>query len=92
MEKRSRGFAVFGFERFGDEFAVGLLEENFDAAFGFFELLLAVAGKGDALFEKLHGLVERKLRAFEAANDLFEAREGLFEFRFLGGLGFFCAG
>jgi hypothetical protein len=61
----------FGIERFGGEFAVGFCKEDFYAAFGFFELLLAFAGEGYAFFEEFHGVVERELRAFEAADDLF---------------------
>jgi hypothetical protein len=68
----SRFGLAFRVEGFGSEFAIGFLEENFDAAFGFFELFLAFAGKGDPFFEKLHGVVERELRAFKTADDFFE--------------------
>jgi hypothetical protein len=86
---RSRFALAFRIERLGDKFAIGFFEQNFDAAFGLFELLLAFAGKGDALFEELHGIVKRKLRALEAANHLFEAREGALKVGLLGRFGFF---
>src|SRR6266436_9182076 len=38
-------------EGLGGEFSVGFLQQNLDAAFGFFELLLALAGKRDAFLE-----------------------------------------
>jgi hypothetical protein len=79
------GVALFGsFEGFGNQLAIGFLEENFDAAFGFFELLLTFTGKADAFFKKLHGVVEGELRAFEFTDYFFEASEGAFK------VGFFC--
>jgi hypothetical protein len=87
----SRFALAFGIERLGGELAIGLLEQNFHAAFSLFELLLAFAGKGHAFFEELHGIIERELGAFEAADDLFEAGERalkiglLWRFRFFGG-------
>jgi hypothetical protein len=80
---------AFGVEGLGGEFAVGFFQEDFDAAFGLFELLLAFAGKSDAFFEELHGIVERKLWAFEAADDLFEASEGTLEVGLLRRFGLF---
>jgi hypothetical protein len=84
----SRGISSFvlgfGIEGFGGEFAVGLFEQDFHAAFGFFELFLAFAGEFNALFEKFHGVVEGKLRTFETADDFFEAGEGALE------IGLFC--
>jgi len=86
----SRGFRLaFGFKGFGDDSAVGFLEKDFDFAFCFFELLLAFGGKGDSFFKKFHGVVERKLRAFQFADDFFESREAAFEVGFLGRIGFF---
>ena len=89
---RSRFGLAFGVEGFGGEFAVGFFEEDFYAAFRFFELLLAFAGEDDAFFEELHGFVERKLGTFEAADDFFEAREGALKVGPLGRLGFFGGG
>jgi hypothetical protein len=55
----SRGFGLaLGFEGLGDDSAIGFLEEDFDFALGFFKLLLAFGGEGDAFFEKLHSVVE----------------------------------
>src|SRR5690242_5224463 len=62
-------------EWFRSQLAIGLFQKDFDAAFGFFKLLLALAREGDAFFEELHGVIQRKLRAFEAANHFFEAGE-----------------
>src|SRR5450432_1110210 len=73
---------AFGFKRLGRQFAVGFVQQNLDFAFRFFELLLALAGKLHALFEKLHGVVERQLRALQTSNDFFESRERTFEVRF----------
>jgi hypothetical protein len=89
---RSRCVLTFWIERLGAEFAVGFFQKNFDAAFGFFKLLLAFAGESDALFEEFHGVVERELRAFEAADDLFEASERALKIGLLGWLGFFGDG
>src|SRR5262249_8753437 len=87
---RSRGFGLaFGFEGLGGDSAVGFLEKNLDLAFGFFELLLALGGKGNAFFEEFHGVVERKLRTLEFADDLFKTREADLEVRLLGLVGFF---
>jgi hypothetical protein len=85
----SRFVLAFGIERLGDKFAIGFFQEDFDAAFGFFELLLAFAGKRDTFFKELHGLVERKLRALESADHFFEARERAFKIRLLSRFGFF---
>jgi hypothetical protein len=85
----SRFVLALGIEWFGGEFAIRFFEEDFYAAFGFFELLLAFAGKLDAFFEEFHGVVERELWAFEAAHDLFEADQGFLEVRLFGWLGLF---
>src|SRR5579859_612582 len=86
--KRDEGIAVgasrfvaFRIERFGGKFAVGFFEQNFHLAFGFFELLLAFTRKRDAFFKQLHGFVERKLRAFEFADDFLEPCQRALEFR-----------
>jgi hypothetical protein len=78
-----------GLERFGGEFSVGLLQENLDTGFGFFELLLALAGKADAFFEEFHGVIERELRVFEFADDFLEAGKRAFEVGLLGRFWFF---
>ena len=85
----SRGLGLrFGVERFGYYFAVGFSEEDLYFTFGFFELFLAFGGKGYAFFKEFHGVVERKLRAFEFADDFFEAREGALEIGLLWRIGF----
>jgi hypothetical protein len=82
---RSRFALAFRIERLGDKFAIGFFEQDFYAALSFFELLLAFPGKRNALFEELHGIVERKLRALEAADYFFEASEGALKVGLLGG-------
>jgi len=89
---RSRFGLAFRIERLGGELAVGFFQKNFDAAFGFFELLLAFTGERHAFFEELHGIVERELGAFETADDFLEAGEGALKIRLLGRLGFFGGG
>jgi len=83
---------IFRLKRFRGDFSVRLLQENFDAAFGFLKLLLAFPRKFDALFEELHGFVEREIGAFEPLDYFLEAREGLFKFAFarLFGSRFIC--
>jgi hypothetical protein len=86
---RSRFALAFRIEWLRCEFAVRFFQKDFDTAFGLFELLLAFAGQGHAFFEEFHGIVERKLRAFEPANDLFETSERALKIGFLGRLGLF---
>ena len=85
----SRRFGLaFGFEGLGDDSAVSFLEKDFDFAFGFFELFLAFGGKGDALFEELHGIIERELRTLQFADYFFEPRQAALEVGLLGRIGF----
>jgi hypothetical protein len=86
---RSRFGLAFGIERFGGEFAVGFFQEDFDAPFGFFELLLAFAREGDAFFEEFHGVVKGKLWAFETTDDLLEASKGALKIGLFRRLGLF---
>ena len=85
----SRFALAFGIERLGGKLAIGLFKQNLDTALGLFELLLALAGKRYAFLEKLHGIIERELRAFKAADDLFEAGERALKIGLLGWLGLF---
>src|SRR5208282_1520571 len=88
---RSSRFALaFRIEWLGSKFAVGFFQKNFHAAFRLFELLLAFAGQRHAFFEELHGVIKRKLRAFEAADNFLETREGALKVRLFRRLGFFC--
>jgi len=48
---RSRFVLFFWLEGLGHYFSVGFFQQDFDAAFGFFELLLALAGKGNAFLK-----------------------------------------
>src|SRR5271168_2085879 len=84
----SRFALAFGIKGLSGKFAVGFFQENFHASLGFFELLLAFAREGHALFEEFHGVVERKLGAFKAADDFFEARQGALEIGFFRRFGF----
>jgi hypothetical protein len=88
----SRFALAFGIERLGGELAIGFFQQDFDATFGLFKLLLAFAGKGHAFFEKLHGIVEGKLGALEAADDLFKASERALKIRLLWRFGLFGGG
>ena len=85
-------FLGFGIKRFRRHFAAGLFEQNFHFAFGLLQVFLAIARKLHAFFEQLHGVVERKVRAFELANDFFQARQGTFKIRFFRGVAFFFPG
>jgi hypothetical protein len=79
----------FGLEGFGGELAIGFLQQNFHAGLGFFQLLLTFAGKAHAFLKQLHGLVERKLRAFELAHNFFETPEGALKIWLFGRVRFF---
>src|SRR6202035_1904563 len=72
----SRFVLGFGFKWLGRQFPISLLQQNFNTSFGFFQLFLTLARKSNAFFKKLHGVVERELRALEAANHFFQTREG----------------
>src|SRR4029077_7483199 len=73
----------------GGLFSVGFLQENLYASFGFFELLLAFAGKRDAFLEQFHGFIQPELRTFEAADHFFKTREGFLKIGLLVRLRFF---
>src|SRR5712692_5613189 len=83
VAKASRLALAFGIERLSGKLAIGFFQENFNAALGFLELFLAFAREGYSFFEEFHGVVERDLRALEAADDFFEAREGTLKIRLL---------
>jgi hypothetical protein len=76
-------------KRLGGELAIGFLEEDFYAAFRFFQLFLTFTRQRYAFFKQLHGVVQRKLRAFQAADDFFQARKGTLEIWLLRWLRFF---
>src|SRR2546421_7464267 len=63
-QSASRFGLPLGIERLGRKLAIGFLQKDFHAPLGLFELLLALPRKRDAFFEKLHRVVQRKLRAF----------------------------
>jgi hypothetical protein len=88
----SRFGLAFRVERLGGEFAVGFFQQDFDSALGLFELLLAFARKRNPFLEELHGIVERKLRTLQAADDFFQSSEGALKIRLLGGLGLLGGG
>src|SRR6266849_1031078 len=80
----SRFTFTFGIKRFCGKLAVGFLEKDFHAAFRFFQLFLAFAREGHTFLEKLHSVIEGKLRALQAADDFLQSCKGTFEIRFLG--------
>ena len=86
---RSSFVLFFRLEGLGGQFSVSFLQENLDTSFGFFELLLALAGKRDAFLEQFHGFIQRELRAFESPDHFFKTREGFLKVGLLGRLGFF---
>src|SRR5205814_10718314 len=63
-QSASRLGLLLGIERLGRKLAIGFLQKDFHASLRLFELLLALARKRDAFFEKLHSVLQRKLRAF----------------------------
>src|SRR5713226_1353237 len=65
----SRFGLPLGIERLGGQLAIGFLQENFYSPLRLFQLLLALARESDALFEELHRVVQRELRAFQPADD-----------------------
>ena len=86
---RSRFVLFFGFEGFGGELAVRLLQQDFHPALGFFKLFLALARKLHSFFKKLHRLIQRELRALQLAHNFFQPRQRLFKIRLLRGFSFF---
>src|SRR6266849_10133119 len=84
----SRFGLPLGIERLNGKFAIGFLEKDFHATFSFLELLLAFAREGNAFFEKLHGVVEGELRAFEASDDFLQASQRALKVRLLRRFGF----
>src|SRR6266849_8004022 len=89
---RSRLVLFFGLEGLGDEFAIGFLQQDFHAPFRFFQLFLALAGKGHAFLKQFHGFVECELWAFQAAHYFLEARQGLLKVGLFHRLRFFSGG
>jgi hypothetical protein len=80
----SRFGLPLGIEGLGSKLAIGFLQENFYAPLGLFQLLLALAREGDTLFEELHGVIQRKLRTLQAADDFLETGEGALKIGLLG--------
>src|SRR6266481_1468884 len=85
----SRFGLPLGIERLGGKLAIGFLQEDFHPSLRFFQLLLTLTGERNALLEQLHRVVQRELRALQAANDFLQAGKralkiGFFlQFRFL---------
>src|SRR5437016_9100211 len=69
----SRFSLPLGIERLGGKLAIGLLQEDFHSPLRLFQLLLARARERHALLEQLHRIVQRELRAFQAADDFLKA-------------------
>src|SRR5467141_2908144 len=85
----SRFTLTFGIKRFSGKLAVSFLEKDFHAAFRLFQLFLAFPRERHTFLEKLHGVIQGKLRAFQAANDFLQTRKGTLEIRLLGCFRFF---
>src|ERR1700674_2657947 len=80
----SRFTLTFGIKRFGGKLGVRFLEKDFHAAFRLLQLFLAFARERHTFLEKLHGVIQGKFRALQAADDLLQSRKGTLEIRLLG--------
>src|SRR5216684_585509 len=86
----SRFALPLGIEGLGRKLAIRLFQEDFHSPLRLLQLLLALTGERDALFEQFHRIVQGELRTFQPADDFLEASEralkiGLFRrFGFLG--------
>src|SRR6267142_1222080 len=85
----SRFALPFGIEGLGRKLAIRLLQEDFHSTLRFLQLLLALTGERDALFEQLHRVVQGELRTLQAADDFLEASEGALKIGLFRGFGFF---
>src|SRR4029077_18963923 len=84
----SRFTLPLGIEGLGHQPAIRFLQEDFDSTLGFLQLLLALAGKRDALFEQLHRIVQGELWTFQAADHFLEARTRALKIGLFRGFGF----
>src|SRR5258708_6541485 len=69
----SRFGLPLGVEWLGGKLAIGFFQEDFHSSLRLFQLLLTLTGERDAFFEQLHRVVQRELRALQAANDFLQA-------------------
>src|SRR6267143_485241 len=88
----SRFTLAFRIKRLRRKLAVGFLEEDFYAAFRLFQLFLAFSRECHTFLEKLHGVIQGKLRALQTSNDFFEASERTLEIGLLRRFGFLSSG
>src|SRR5229473_2321443 len=84
----SRFRLPLGIEGLSSQLAIGFLQENLYSPLGLFQLLLAFARECHAFFEQLHGVVQRKLWTFQAADDFLKPRKRTLKIGFLWWLGF----
>src|ERR1700689_2213208 len=70
---------IFRIKRFRHNLAIRLLQQNLDAPFRLFQLLLALARKFYALFKEPHRFVQRQIRALQAFLHFLEPRKRFFE-------------
>src|SRR4029077_8969901 len=68
----SRVTLPLGIEGLSRQLAIRFLQEDFHASFRLLQLLLALAGKRDALFEQLHRVVQGELWTLQAADHFLE--------------------
>src|ERR1700686_4152157 len=78
-----------GIERLGGKVAIGFLKEDFHSPLRLFQLLLTLTGERDAFFEQLHRIVQRELRALQAADDFLQAGKRALKIGFFRWFGFF---
>lgn len=76
------GAFLFGLERGRGNLSVGLLQQNLNFAFGFFQSLLALARELYTFLKEGHRFVEGKIGALEALNNFFETSQRLLKFTF----------
>src|SRR5258707_9983274 len=85
----SRFGLPLGIERLGGKLAIGFLQEDFHSPLRFFQLLLTLTGERDAFFEQLHRVVQRELRALQAADNFLQAGKRALKIKFFRWFGFF---
>src|SRR6266446_5403454 len=84
----SRFGLPLGIERLSGQLAIGFFQKNFHSSLRLFQLLLALAREGDALFEQFHRVVQRELGALQAADDLLKPGQRALKIGLLRWLGF----
>src|ERR1700694_1622418 len=85
----SRFGLPLGIERLGGKPAIGFLKKDLHSPLRLLQLFLTLTGEGDAFFEQLHRVVQRELRALQAADDFLQAGKGALKIGLFRWVGFF---